>query len=467
MSRIVSSIRGRLLLWITLSVSLLFIILGFSLYHKFSTTVYDSLDHQLHSKLQILKGLLHEEHGAIEFELNDIAQGEYVVPRSGHYYKVLIDGDILKASPSLVDGTFNLTSGSPVFYDSASDESIYMTLGPADEAVRVVRHDFLFLGKQASVIVAESLTESLFMLNSIKLFLLIILPLSIILVVITGLMTARDSLKPLSLFSSRIKGITHENLDERVEAVSQAEEIKGLAVSFNELLERLQTAFDSEERLISDAAHELRTPLSVIMTQCDVILQKERSTAEYAEALDDIRSVTVFMKRLVNDMLSLARLDSGMISSSNFKTVSLRESIERAVEMTSFPAEDKNITVKSNIPEDICISGDRDSVAEIFLNIIENAVKYSGSGSVVEISLTKDSSEAIVEIHDNGPGIDRENLGRIFDRFYRADISRSSDGTGLGLSIAKAIAEAHGGGIRVESEPGRGSSFFVIFPLEL
>lgn len=253
--------------------------------------------------------------------------GEYVVPRSGHYYKVLMDGEVLAASRSLVDETFDLTSGSLEFHDENSDVSIYMSIGPADEPVRVVRHDFLFLGKSVSIIVADSLSESLFMLKSMKLFFLIILPLSIILAVIAGLITAKDSLKPLRLFSSRIKGITHKTLDERVEAGSQAEEIQSLAVSFNELLERLQTAFDSEERLISDAAHELRTPLSVIMTQCDVILQKERSTAEYAEALDDIRSVTVSMKRVVNDMLSLARLDSGMISSLNFKTVSLRRSL--------------------------------------------------------------------------------------------------------------------------------------------
>lgn len=134
------------------------------------------------------------------------------------------------------------------------------------------------------------------------------------------------------------------------------------------------------------------------------------------------------------------------------------------IEMTAFSVQDKGMTVRLDIQEDICISGDRDQLTEIFLNILENAVKYSAEGSVVEISLAKDSSEAIVKISDNGPGIDKDDLGRIFDRFYRADISRSSDGTGLGLSISKAIAEAHGGRIRAESEPGRGSSFFIVLP---
>ena len=126
--------------------------------------------------------------------------------------------------------------------------------------------------------------------------------------------------------------------------------------------------------------------------------------------------------------------------------------------------EKKHIKIKKDISADITVNGDPDSLTEMFLNIIENAIKYSEENSIVEITLMTNSCEATVEIKDHGKGIGEEDLGRIFDRFYRADASRSSEGTGLGLSIAKAIAETHSGKITVKSEVGKGSRFALTLP---
>jgi signal transduction histidine kinase len=172
------------------------------------------------------------------------------------------------------------------------------------------------------------------------------------------------------------------------------------------------------------------------------------------------------MKKLIDDMLSLTRLDSGSLSSSGFMDVSLSECIERAVKFTEFMAGEKQISIRKNLQENVRVIGDPDSLTEVFLNIIENAIKYSPADSTVEITAASDGREATTEIRDHGAGIKPEDLERVFDRFYRGDIARKMPGTGLGLSIAKAITEAHGGKISVKSEYGSGSSFLVSLPLK-
>ena len=458
------SIKGRLFLWLFLFTSALLIILGTSVYLEVKKAVFHSVEHTLHSKIQILKGLLHEEHGTIELELAEIVAGEYSVPRSGHYYKVMIDDGILAASPSLVDEDFDLSSGELQSFDEQMQEKIYISAGPAGEPLMVVQHDFEVFDLPARVYVAQSLEESLDLIKEFRIFLFTIIPLSIFAVAIAGFRIVKKALSPLKEFSSTIGKISHRTMSERVEEKNLAEEMKGLAGSFNSMLDRLETAFDAERRLIADASHELKTPLSVIKAQCDVLLQRDRSIEEYTEALRTINATSDAMKRLINDMLSLAQLDSGILSASGFRAVSINGCIERAIKLTRVFADEKRINISQRHVEDIVMAGDEGALTEAFTNIIENAVRYNRDRGSVEISISKSGGQAIIEVTDTGQGIKKEDMDKIFDRFYRADSARGSEGTGLGLSIAKAIIEAHGGKINVKSEPGKGASFFISFP---
>ena len=458
------SIKGRLFLWVFLFTSTLLIILGTSVYLEVKKAVFHSVEHTLHAKIQILKGLLHEEHGTIELELAEIVAGEYSVPRSGHYYKVMIDDGVLAASPSLVDEDFDLSSGELQSFDEQMQEKIYTSTGPADEPVMVVQHDFEVFDLPARVYAAQSLEESLDLIKKFRIFLFTIIPLSIFVVAVAGFRIVKKSLSPLKEFSSKIGKISHRTMSERVEEKNLAEEMKGLAGSFNSMLDRLETAFDAEKRLIADASHELKTPLSVIKAQCDVLLQRDRSIEEYTGALHTINATSDAMKRLINDMLSLARLDSGILSASGFKSVSINECIERAIKLTRVFADEKRINISQNPVEDIVMAGDENALTEAFSNIIENAVRYNRDNGSVEISISKSGDQAMIAVTDTGQGIKKDDIDKIFDRFYRADSARSSEGTGLGLSIAKAIIEAHGGKINVKSEPVKGASFFISFP---
>jgi signal transduction histidine kinase len=459
------SLKGRLFFWsLLISLSLL-IILGYILHLEMKKGILHSVEQTLHAKVQILKGLLNEKHGAIELELAGIVSGEYSVPRSGHYYKMLLENDVFAASPSLVDDNFNLESEELYSTNEQLNEKVYISTGPAKEPIMTIRHDFIIFDQHATVFAAESLEESMALISNFEQVLFIAIPATIVILSLVGLWITRESMKPLERFSSTINKITHRNMNERIPPELQVVEVKNIASSFNAMLDRLESAFETEKRLVADASHELKTPLSVINSQCDVLMQGKSVDGEYAHALKRIKAASKSMNRLVGDMLSLTRLDSGILSAANFTIVSLNECIDNALKFMEFSAKERQIKIIKNIPGDINILGDRDMLTEFFLNIVENGIKYNRIGGTLEITATQNTDRAEVSIQDTGEGIREGDSEKIFNRFYRADTSRGREGTGLGLSIAKAIVEAHSGRIKVESEPGKGSCFVLTLPL--
>jgi hypothetical protein len=460
------SLKGRLFFWSLLISSSLLIVLGYILHFEIKKAIFHSVEHTLHSKVQILKGLLHEEHGAIELELAEIVSGEYSVPRSGHYYKVLLENEVFAASPSLVDGNFNLESGELYSTNDQLNEKVYLSTGPANEPIMAIRHDFVIFDQPATAYAAQSLEESMALISTFKHILFIAIPSTIGILSLIGLWITRESMKTLERFSSTIEKITHKTMNERISPELEVSEVKNIASSFNAMLDRLESAFETEKRLVADASHELKTPLSVINAQCDVLMQGESVDEKYAQALNRIKGASKSMNRLIGDMLSLTRLDSGLLSAADFTRVSLYECIDNALKFTEFLAKEKQVKIINKIPEDIHILGDRDMLSEVFLNIIENGIKYNRAGGTVEITATKNTDSADVSIQDTGEGIREGDSEKIFNRFYRADTSRSKEGTGLGLSIAMAIIEAHGGRIQVKSGLDSGSCFILTLPLK-
>lgn len=459
------SIKSRLFLWIFLFTSALLIIRGIAIYHETKKSVFALVENKLHTKIQILKGLLHVEDGRIELKHELILSGEYSIPRSGYYYKVLVNGKVLDASLSMAGEDLNLTSDELKSHDPKIGESIYASTGPDKEPVLAIKHDFIIFNFPVTIIAAQTLKEDILLIQRFSNFLITTIAGSIFIVVLMGLWIARQSLKPLKVFSSAIEKITHKTMDDRIDAEFQAEEIKGLARSFNSMLDRLKNAFDSEKRLFADASHELKTPVSVIKAQCDVMLQKERTNDEYKEAMETIRNVAGNMGKAINDMLSLARLDSGILSSLNFKRVSLSDSLLKTVQLSEPLAKKKLVSIKTFIESDIHVNGDEERITEAFLNIIENAVNYNKQGGLVEVSAEKRGSNANISVSDTGIGIREDDLDKIFKRFCRVDTSYKSEGSGLGLSITRTIIETHGGNIKVESREGKGSCFYITLPL--
>jgi heavy metal sensor kinase len=462
--KVLKSIKGRIFLLLLTFTSFLLVAVGLFFYYEVKKLVFESVDEMLHSKAQVVSGLVHKEHEDVELEPRAVILGEYSIPRSGHYYKVVMNNSLLSASPSLVDPETSLVSAGREHYNRKLRESLYTSVGPKGEPVRVLRKDLEAFGKRFHVYVAESLEGSLAMMRSFRLFLLVVIPLGILVVCLAGWWSAKRSLNPLSAFSGRINAITHKSLGERIEVEEETIELQGLALAFNRMLARLQKTFESEKRLVVDASHELKTPTSIIRAQCDVTLQKERSKEEYIGAIRAIREVSVNIDALVRDLLSLARLDSNILLPEDFELLSLKELLKRTLEMVAPLAEQRRTRVNADIDDDVRVRGDRERLTEAFLNIAENGIKYNRINGELTVSARRNDGKAIVSISDTGQGIRADERERIFDRFYRSDSVRGEEGTGLGLSIVKAIIEAHGGVIRAEGEPGQGSTITVVLP---
>jgi signal transduction histidine kinase len=457
------SIAGRLVFWFFVCTTVVLISVGMFLYAKVGNIVISSVDRTLHSKLQIITGLLHEEGGSVELELSEVIAGEYVIPRSGHYYKVMMGKDLLAISPSMAGDDFNFFSP-PVAVVNQLGETFYTGTGPDNEPVRVISYEYSAFGKSFTITLAESLKNSYSIIVTFRRFLQVSISLGILLLCLTAWLIAWMSLRPLAAFSSAIETITHKNLTEHIDAEATANELTTLARSFNALLDRLNHVFESQKRLVADASHGLKTPLSVIRTQCDVVQQRPRTPEEYMEAFQTIRTYSQNMTRLINNLLSLARLDAGFLSMGDFTAVSLRECIEQAVLMTAQFAEERSIQITTSIDDTILVKGSQTGLLEAFLNIIENGVRYNREGGAVSISGTKKEGKALITIADTGSGISENDISGIFKRFYRGDNAQDIEGTGLGLSIVRSIISAHGGEIDVRSEPGKGSRFTVVLP---
>jgi hypothetical protein len=459
------SIKVRLFIWSFALTALMLIAIGWFLLHEVKVIIFGSIDSALHAKGQLITGLLHEERDDVEFELSEIILGEYSIPRSGHYYKVLLDGQILASSPSLVDEGFDLASSMLEFIDTDKGEKVYSSAGPNKEPIRTLHRSFKAYGRTVDIFVAESIRDNIAMINAFQHILLIVIPLCLLTICLVSGWIIKHSLKPLDVFSFSIRRITHKSLGDRLEVEAEVQELNGLATSFNEMLGRLQKAFESERRLISDASHELKTPVSVIKAHCDVLLLKERTVDEYRDSLETIREISDNMGRLTKDLLSLARLDAGMLSPLGFREISLTACVQKALRLTLSRAERRSVNIVLSLAEDLFVNGDEDRLSEAFLNLIENAICYNRENGSVEISAGKENGVVRLTVADTGTGIAEEDRERIFDRFYRTDAARSTEGTGLGLSIVKSIIENHHGTIEVESKPGMGSCFSIILPL--
>ncbi|WPD25063.1 MAG: HAMP domain-containing sensor histidine kinase [Candidatus Electrothrix scaldis] len=460
------SIRGRLLLWIFLAGSCMVLLLDFVLLHRVQEGAFQSIDNILHSKLQLMKGLIHAHGDYVEVELAEVARGEYSLPNSGHYYQVFIQDELYMSSPSLQPRQFNLISDRPESHNEEAGEWVYRTSGPNNEPLLVLRNDFDIKGKVVSVRIAESLVETLNMLSSVERFFCVLTPFFFFLTGVVGYFVSSHALRPLTTFGDALEQITHKNLNERIGPNGFASELHIFAERFNSLLERLQTAFEAEKELIANAAHELKTPLAVIRAECDITLMKERSVEEYAESLREVKTVSDTMLRQVNGMLTLARLDAGILSTS-FQPITINHCLDNAVRLVAPLAKEHQVGIRREEKAEVTVLGDKEALTEALSNLLENAVYYNrpeGSISVL-LQLQGEGKQVMLSIEDTGIGIPEEELEQVFQKFYRSENVQTIKGTGLGLSITRAIVLGHQGDIQVRNVKTGGVCFTINLPL--
>jgi heavy metal sensor kinase len=301
-------------------------------------------------------------------------------------------------------------------------------------------------------------------MRELRLILFLILPLAIIFSGLSAWFLAGITLRPVKKIINTARLIGAENLKARIALPESHDEIRLLAETFNEMLDRLEKTFSSQREFIEDFSHEIKTPLAIIKGELEVTLKKIRSVKEYETTLHSSLEEIDRIIKVVDDLLTLARLEArDFILSSD--SVKLAELVQELVKEVEILARRKNLRVDFEKTFNPQVSGDRDKLKKVFLNLLDNAIKFTPAGGRIGITVGVESNLAKVQIADTGPGISPEQLPRIFDRFYRATKDDSLPGSGLGLSIVKAIVEAHRGKVDVESKPGRGSVFTVYLPL--
>jgi len=288
----------------------------------------------------------------------------------------------------------------------------------------------------------------------------------ILLSALIGWFMARRALSGVVRLTKTAEAVAAGALKERVPVKGSQDEIDRLAMTFNTMLERINGLTQGMKETNDNIAHDLRSPVARIRGLAEAVLTDGSSPQPLRVLCGDIIEQCDRLLGIINTMLDISKAEAGIVKIA-IEKLNVVEVVQDAVELFLPMAEDKNITVNVRMPDDIWLASDRRKLQRILGNLLDNAIKFTQSGGTINITLSGDEKEVSIMVEDTGIGISEDDLARIFEKFYRADKSRSEPGSGLGLSLAFAFASSLGGSISVESSLGKGSAFTVILSKSL
>ncbi|MFN0108297.1 MAG: ATP-binding protein [Blastocatellia bacterium] len=471
------SLRLKLTIYYLAILSAVLLLFGVAIYFYFSNSLLTTIDRTLAFQLEKIEvgmavgaGVDMSDHPLMQ---NPEALRD-LLPLAPHVYQIvneqgkITDGEIATEKDHLpvnADDLMKLEVGKTIFHSVrlASGESLRV-------ATRHVKdYDgsgtyFIRLGQSLSAVeVARRWT---------LLVLGIAIPIALLLSSFGGLLLANQALSPVDRITVAAEHIAKGDLSERVPMPTQAsaklDEIGRLAATFNHMISRLQAAFERQKQFTSDASHELRTPLAVMRGDMEIALRRERSPEEYQRVLASNLEEIIRLTRLIEDLLMLARGDSGQVEL-RCEPLELNQICRQMTEYIAPLAEQRQQTLTYESPNsDITVNADMQRIKQMLLNLLDNAIKYTEPGGSITLSLKAENNQAIISVADTGRGIPTEDLPHIFERFFRRSAKtsdRSAAGFGLGLSIVKWIVESHEGQIETTSQQGQGTTFVVKLPL--
>jgi heavy metal sensor kinase len=461
----IHSIKFRFTIWYLL---VLVVLLG-----GFSAGVYFYLSHSLYQNLDDSLELRSTQLQSIPAILESIRQGEL---QGGELGEIVIlyfySGDQLVEVSS--QGV-SIPLSNEFISQTIAGTSSFTTIETAEgEGLRILAVPFNLStpgqtsGNEstAALVIARSTKQIDQALNGLVRTLIIAVPLTLVLAGAGGIFLARRALKPVDKIAQTAQEIEESDLGRRIN-VKTKDELGRLAATLNEMIGRLDKAFKRQKQFTSDASHELRTPLAVIEAESTLALQKERPSGDYRQSLEIVSRETRQMSSIIDQLLTLARADAGK-EQWNFTEVDLGKLISSLGTDVEVLCQEKGLSFQLGQLPGSVVKGDESRLRELFMNLLDNAIRYTPSPGTISISLRHEGQMAVVAITDTGIGIPAEDIPLIFERFYRVDKSRSraEGGSGLGLAICRHIAEVHGGKIEVESQVGAGSTFSVWLPLQ-
>ncbi len=296
-------------------------------------------------------------------------------------------------------------------------------------------------------------------LNQLLVTLLFGGPLLVIIAGTGGYFLAGQALAPIDKITRTAQQISAQDLSTRLNLPQTADEAGRLVATFDSMLGRLEDAFQRERRFTADASHELRTPLAAMQTILNSTLARQRTPLEYEQVLADLSEETERLRTLIEGLLHLTHSEAGRPIMKDRVNLSLL--LADVTDSLRLLAEDKGLELSAHIAKNLVVTGDSDALIRLFVNLLDNAIKYTEQGKITVAATPQPPGQIEISITDTGVGMAAEYLPHIFDRFYRVDPSRSTGGIGLGLAIALSIAQVHRGTIEVESKAGQGTVFIV------
>jgi heavy metal sensor kinase len=450
-------LRLRLSIWYTFALGFILLLFAAFVYFQVRRTLIGQVDAALNlAANQALIGV-RETDGRFSFQT---AEGG--PPALGNLRDDFIIY-LLAADETVLD-TLSAENEIPDFTGQTAG---YDTVTGLGESWRVYRQPFELAGFSGWIQVVQELDPVNAALAGLQAQILAGLPPALLLAGLGGYFLASRALRPIDAITRTAQSISAGDLERRLNYRGPADEVGRLAQTFDSMLNRLQASFARERRFTGEAAHELRTPLTALKGRIGVTLSRPRPAADYQETLVEMEEQVNRLIRLSGDLLFMARLDQGQFLPKRDQ-IGLADFMGAVVDHVRPPAEAKGIILAEEIPDGAAVVGDMDLLIRLFLNLLDNAVKYTPEYGRVTIQAAAQAGFIRVTIRDTGPGIAAEHLPYLFDRFYRveSDRSRSSQdgrggGTGLGLAIAHEIVRMHDGRLWVESEVGVGTVFVV------
>lgn len=449
----------RLTVWYSLMLALSLCLFGAVAYLSMSHSIMVTVDEQLQQHLQAVRDIINDNAAsgvpAIQDELREFADS---LGKGARLRVAYGDGLIIYASPDMQRevGPARAPGDSRKFHMLIGGTRFWLV----HQTISVKGVDYDVEAAASTQVFDRSLSRFRHLLYGAG-------PVFLIVAALGGYWLSRRALVPVDQMIQAARTIEARDLERRLAVPRTGDELERLADTLNEMLSRLEASFQRMTQFTADASHELRTPISVMRTNAEIALRRPRSDAEYREALARILDESEKVSRLIEQLLLLARADSGF-PIPQARRVDLNAAMQNACREANVLAEAKRLQFHWSVPDDsLHVWGDSTSLERLFVILLDNAIKYTASGGQVDMRLRSDNGFAVTDVRDTGAGISADDIGRVFDRFYRADQSRSreSGGAGLGLAIGRWIAEVHGGEISVESELGRGSTFHVKIPL--
>jgi heavy metal sensor kinase len=460
------SLRARLTLWYSAALALVLLLFAFLVYGFVQHRLATHQDTMLLQKAAEVKEILRDEEdchvltGAQHEALEHLGQIILIHEFAGRH-------EVYYRSGAMVTNPLAPNLGAFGWQDALTPR--IQTLKNRGETWRVLSEPYQARsGRRGVIRVMEDLRYLDDTLRHLRLAMALLIPAAIAAAAVGGLWLAGRALAPVDHIARMARDIEASHLDRRLPHPGSADEIGRLVDTLNHMIGRLERSFLAMRRFTADASHELRNPLATMRNTIDVVRAQPRSAAEQDTALESLGEDVDRLRRIVEDLLLLARADDGRLVLSR-EPLQLDQLVLALGETYQVPAQEAGVALTVEVQGPARVLGDERWLCQLLGNLLDNALKFTPSGGAIAVTVGATGQSAQLEVRDTGPGIPPESLDRVFERFYQADPSRfraARPGSGLGLAIVAWIVEAHGGRITATNHPEGGALFQVELPLE-